>query len=246
MFFLGNTLESTSSLSKWYITSEFHNVLKMYFIKLILLIAMDYFQGRERTIIEKSNLEKELFEVKHNALKAKLQPHFLFNTLNTIVAIIDENKIKAQNALIALSDLLRYSMEIKPNQLITIKEELELLNKYLTIEKSRFENQVIIEIDNNTDEAIFMVPPLILQPIAENAIKHGFKGIHGKLTLIVEVDNTTKLVRVKNDGQAVSENFESGNGIQIVKQRMKQHFGSNSRFKLYEHNGWIINELDFS
>ncbi|RKE90799.1 sensor histidine kinase [Ichthyenterobacterium magnum] len=233
-----------NTVSKFFIT-DLHNVLKSYIFLTAIIFAFNYFKDKKETIVLKNNIEKELIITKHNALKAKLQPHFLFNALNSIVALIDENKIKAQNSLISLSDLLRYSMNIKPEKMIPINEELVLLKKYITIEKARYENQLQVKWVINNLESSFNLPAMILQPIVENSIKHGFKNIHKTLILVIEVNSKEKVVVIKNNGNKLSNKTTEGNGLQLVKQRLSTHFYKASTFKIFQEENWVINELIF-
>ncbi|TXN37253.1 hypothetical protein FVB32_02910 [Flagellimonas hymeniacidonis] len=223
--------------------SAFHQHAKTYLFMLASLLALDYLRGREKIIVSNKNLENELNLVKLATIKAKLQPHFLFNTLNSVVAIMDENTSKAQNALINLSDLLRYSMEMKPEKLIPISGEVELLKKYISIEKARYENQLNIKWVCTDLDAKFKVPAMILQPIVENSIKHGFKRIKTSLNLIIEIDAIHTKIIVKNDGNSLPQIIEKGTGLQIVNQRIKNHFGDASFFRIHQDGEWVTNTI---
>ncbi len=227
----------------------FHTILQNYIFLISILFAFNYFKSREQTNLAKNKIENELLKVKHNALKAKLQPHFLFNTLNSIVALIEENKNKAQKSLINLSDLLRYSMDIKPKKLISINEEIDLLKKYLSIEKSRYEDQIDVEwvfTELKGKNEKFEVPAMILQPIVENSIKHGFKNIDYKLKLVIEINLINKSVRIKNNGQSLLKKLRTNTGLQLVKQRLEYHFEDNAQFKIYQKDNWVINDINFT
>lgn len=220
-----------------------HNVIKNYLLLISIIFAFEYFKRKENLILEKEQMEKELLKAKHLALKAKLQPHFLFNTLNSIVALIEENGKKAEESLISLSDLLRYSMDITPKQLIPIDEELGLLKKYLQIEKNRYEKQLEVNWEHNNEKASFQVPALILQPILENCIKHGFKGINRVLTITIFVDYKLKKIRIANNGNPLAVTPRNGTGIEIVKQRLDYHFEERFNFKLEQQDQWVVYEI---
>ncbi|SHG16306.1 sensor histidine kinase [Flagellimonas flava] len=234
----------------WYIDTAntiasegLHNVIKNYLFLISIIFAFEYFKRKENLIREKEQVEKELLKAKHLALKAKLQPHFLFNTLNSIVALIEENGKKAEDSLISLSDLLRYSMDITPKQLIPIAEELNLLQKYLKIEKNRYEEQLEVKWEHRDQKTSFQLPALILQPIVENCIKHGFKGINRVLTITIFVDYTLKKIKIANNGNVLPKAPTYGTGIEIVKQRLDYHFGENFNFRLEQQDQWVVYEI---
>ncbi|MEM9649831.1 MAG: histidine kinase [Bacteroidota bacterium] len=220
-----------------------HNVVKNYLLLISIIFAFEYFERKENLILEKEHVEKELLKAKHLALKAKLQPHFLFNTLNSIVALIEENGQKAEESLIGLSDLLRYSMDIAPKQLIPISEGLDLLKKYLQIEKNRYEEQLEVKWEYGDPNTSFLLPALILQPIVENCIKHGFKGINRILTITIFVDYKAKKIRIANNGNVLPREIKPGTGVEIVKQRLDYHFGKQFSFKLEQQKQWATYEI---
>ncbi|MEL7123966.1 MAG: histidine kinase [Bacteroidota bacterium] len=223
------------------IFTDFHSAVRTYFIFMGILIAEDYFKQNINAITISKDLENEVNRVKLQSIKAQLQPHFLFNALNNVVALIDENKLKAQHLLIDLSDLLRYSINIKPSLLVDIDEEIDTLKRYLRIEKAKYENQLIIEWNNELEYFKFKVPPLILQPLVENAIKHGFKNHSGKLTVQIEINSSHILI--KNNGQPLKLPLQQNNGLLIVEQRLQLHYNNRCQFSIYQDNGWIINKI---
>ena len=252
LFLIFGLLLSESTFD-WYLEqirlaalSGFHNIIKSYLFLVSLLFAFDYFESKTQALILKKNTENELNEAKLATLKAKLQPHFLFNSLNSIVALMDENIGKAQKALINLGDLLRYSINFKPKAMIPIFEEVELLKKFLVIEKSRHEHQLVVEWKFDTKENSFDVPAMILQPLVENSIKHGFKGLDRSLRIIIEVLPNEKLVIIKNDGNRLSGPIKEGVGLQLVRQRLKHHFPNSSHFEIYQENEWVCNKISFT
>ncbi|MEO9851028.1 MAG: histidine kinase [Reichenbachiella sp.] len=225
--------------------SNFHSSAKSYFLFVATIFAYDYFSEREQSILKQKQVENELSKVKINAIEAKLQPHFLFNTLNGIVALIEENTDKAQKALIGLSDLLRFSITLEPETLIEIDQEVELLKKYLMIELIRHEEQLIVEWKIKPSSSGFKIPPLILQPVIENSIKHGFKNLEQPLQIVVEINCELKIVIIKNNGQPLPDYIVEGVGLRIVRQRLQSYFSKDSNIKTYQEGSWVINELAF-
>ena len=166
-------------------------------------------------------------------LSAQLNPHFLFNSLNSIKALIIENPKIARRAVDLLSDLLRSSLYEKEDSLIAIKDELSLVKDYIELEKLRFEERLIVKID--TDDAIknFKIPPLSIQLLVENAIKHGIdKRLDGGLVYISiqEVNDFVEIV-VKNPGKLHDKN-QRGLGLNNLKERLLLQYKGEAQFKI--------------
>lgn len=192
--------------------------------------------------------EKELRETQLNLLtknmelqnlKSQINPHFLFNALNSVNALITRNPEKARTMNAKLAQLLRYSLDGFERKFVTIKEELDFIRNYLDIEKVRFGKKLQIqeEIDPQTLES--KVPSMLLQPIVENAIKHGIslqaKG--GILKIHISQNNGFLQLQITNNGKPVSENdldslFNKGIGLKNTHERLKRIYGDVAVFKL--------------
>lgn len=235
---------SLEKIHKFFYT-DFHNIAKNYFFLLAVFIAVEYINKREDTLLKQKELENQLREAKIQALESKLHPHFLFNALNGITALVNENPRKAEKAIVELSDLLRFSLEGNLQKLISLDEEMELLGKFISIEKMRYEDQleVTIDIEKDVNMKKALIPPLILQPIIENAIIHGFKGINHPLKISISVKKNK--IEIANNGSDLSKNKRDGssNGIRIVEQRLKHHFENEVNLDLYENEGKVICEI---
>jgi len=224
--------------------TDFHNVAKNYFFLLAIFIAVEYVNKRAETLLKQKELENQLKVVKLQALESKLHPHFLFNALNGITALVNENPKKAQKAIIELSDLLRFALEGNLHNSISIKQELEFLEKYTSIEKMRYEDQleVHVVIDNGVELNKPIIPPLILQPLLENAIIHGFKGIGHPLHITVRVSK--QKIEIRNNGSTLNKDLKFSTGLRIVEQRIKHHYNGEVSLKLFENDGLVICELN--
>ncbi len=237
-------LSSFSSAIHRFLYTDFHNIAKNYFFLLAIYIAVEYVNKRAETLIEQKELENQLKEAKLHALESKLHPHFLFNALNGITALVGENPKKAENAIIELSDLLRFALEGNLQKPISLNEELELLEKYTSIEKMRYEDQleVDVSIEDGVDLNKATIPPLILQPILENAIVHGFKGISHPLNISVRI-NKDKII-VTNNGAPLIKESDFGTGLRIVEQRLKYHFQDTATLKIMQNKDRVICEIN--
>ncbi len=150
------------------------NPIAVYWMILGILLALDYWHRFRDQALRSHVLQHQLTEAQLQHLKMQMQPHFLFNALNTIAMMVRRHQDKpALDMLTGLSEMLRNNMSKKKKQLITLEEELTLVNHYLSIEKVRYQDRLHLEINIQEDTRQMLVPNLILQPIVENAFKHG-------------------------------------------------------------------------
>lgn len=227
-----------------YIRYNFHNVFKSYILLSALLFAIDYFQKENAHVKREGEMHNRLMKVQLENLKNQFQPHFLFNSLNSIVAVIDENKKKAQLMLIELSDLLRISTEKSYNSTHKLSYEVEFISKYLLIEKIRFEDQLGFEFDLDQKALDMEVPCLILQPLVENAIKHGFKRNRRPLNIIIRACSVAKAICVENDGARLGD-FFPGHGLSGVRDRLRIMYGDQVIFRIFQEGERVVNEIRF-
>lgn len=225
------------------LVTDFHNSVRTYLIFLTILIAFDYFRRHTASILEKKNAENEVEKIKLASLKAQLQPHFLFNALNNVVALVDENKNQAKALIVNLSDLLRYTINLNPQRRVTVAEEIGLIRKYVDIERAKYEDQLRIDWDIDEGARTQLIPPMIVQPLIENAIKHGFRA--NTKTLDVMIRMQPRLIEVRNNGAPLPDYPRVGQGLSIVKKRLALHYHDQATFRLREANGWVISQIAF-
>lgn len=160
--------------------------------------------------------EKLLTQSRLKSLERQLNPHFLFNALNSITELLHINTEKAENALLSLSDFLRTSM--KENALISLKEELENIYRYVAIENIRFDGSIFLHVAVEPKLYVYHLPKFSIQLIVENAIKHGYQG--SSLTICIDAHMTHYLIiTISNDGKAIqSEQF--GIGLTNLQERL--------------------------
>ncbi len=161
---------------------------------------------RERDV-RASQLETQLAHAQLQALKTQLQPHFLFNTLNSISALVQKDPRGADRMIARLADLLRHSLEMNGNQEVPLRQEIELLQKYLDIQKTRFRERLRVELQIDASANDILVPNLILQPIVENAILHGISARRdgGRVTIRASVAGTVLDLEVSDDGPGFAD-----------------------------------------
>ena len=216
----------------------FHLGLVFYWGVLFIKFALDsYHKYQERTLKE-SQLTASLAQAQLQVLKMQLQPHFLFNTLNTISELVHEDADAAEKMIVRLSNLLRIGLETAGVQLIGLKEELEFLEKYLSIEQIRFGERLGIHIDVEAEVLDALVPNMILQPLVENAIRHALsprkKG--GSIKIKAKRKQNFLLLRVCDDGQTLKKDeeiiFAEGIGLSNTRARLRHLYGTQYRFDL--------------
>jgi len=184
-------------------------------------------------------LQAELTKAQLQAMKAQLQPHFLFNTLNTISVLVTENPAKANRMIMLLSDLLRQTVEMSQADEVTLRRELELLRAYIEIQRMRFKRRLSVSYEVNADILDAKLPNFTLQPIVENAIRHGIAKQRGggRIEIRAHKLNGSLVLQVQDDGPGLSleqmrERNGNGVGLANTSKRLSCIYGSSSSFKI--------------
>jgi two-component system LytT family sensor kinase len=204
----------------------------------IIFSALDFQQKLKNKQIELAQLNSQLSSAQLNALRLQLQPHFLFNTLNTISSLIDFNKKQAQKIISQLGNLLRFVLEQKQETQVELRDELAFIKNYLNIEQVRFQDRLRItyEIAQHTLDA--HIPSLILQPLVENAIKHGFSKQSGEghiqVKSYLEKEQVHLIVSDDGNGSALPSSvlLSKGIGLQNVEKRLKLTYQEKAKMQL--------------
>jgi len=214
---------------------KFYGGLLLYLILYsLILLAGHMLDSREqmaRQQAETARLNEQLLKAQLNALRRQIEPHFLFNTLNAIAGLVRENRNDAAVSMIAgLSDFLRRVVEDSDRQQVALAEELEFTQKYLDIQKARFAERLKFSVEVPEELLGAQVPSLILQPMVENAVKHGIakRVAGGAIRISACRDNGTLRLRVYNDGPGLPAGWEkspSGIGISNVRTRLRSLYG---------------------
>ena len=222
---------------------QFHFNLLLYCVVVGLYQTFDYyrrFREREQRAaqleLEASQLETQLTRAQLDALKMQLHPHFLFNTLNTISVLMQEDVAAANEMLLRLSNLLRVALKNTAAHEITLREELQFLEEYLQIEQARFQDRLKIVIDPDPQTLGAYVPNLILQPLVENAIRHAVAP--RPTETLIEI-RSRKLnghlhLSVSDDGDGMLDHAVPANGIglQNTRARLEKLYGTSHDFNL--------------
>ncbi|MBO6515567.1 MAG: histidine kinase [Bacteroidia bacterium] len=175
------------------------------------LISIDINQENHRKSLELANVQKELNLTYLRALRMQLRPHFLFNTLNSVSSLMHDNVEEAQNVLARLGGLLRKTLQNTDELKLVLRDELNYIRDYLEIEQIRFNDRLMIEYDIDKAALSGLVPSLIMQPIVENAVKHGFKGALEDCTIRIEAKREGSNIRL-----SVIDNGRGTNNVSKV------------------------------
>jgi two-component system, LytTR family, sensor kinase len=200
--------------------------------------AIKYYQRLRERELTTSQLEARLAQSRLQVLKFQLQPHFLFNTLNTISELIYTNPDSAERMITDLSDLLRLSLEKLEVQEVSLQQELDFLKKYVEIEQIRFHDRLKIEMKIAPETLDAKVPNMILQPLVENAIKHGIAPLSqgGTIKVAAVRNNGNLLLSVSDNGVGLKSidisEIPEGVGLRNTKSRLKHLYGSRHQFEI--------------
>ena len=213
--------------------------------------AVLYYRESSDRAVRSAQLETRLVEAQLAALQQQLHPHFLFNTLHAISTLMHKDVDAADRTLMDLADLLRLTLENLGRHEISLKAELEFLSKYLKIEQTRFADRLTVRFDIQTDTLDVCVPTLILQPLVENAIKHGVakKSGPGHIQITARRDGDKLWMEVRDDGVGLSQegyqSIHSGIGVSTTRERLLRLFGADFRFEFHRHNPGLAVVVSF-
>ncbi|HEV7507205.1 MAG TPA: histidine kinase [Thermoanaerobaculia bacterium] len=209
------------------------------------LYTGDYIRRERERQVHIAQLETSLSNARLHALELQIQPHFLFNTLNVISSLVRTGEqAEAVGMIAGLSDLLRYTLDHAGEQSVTLDEEGAMLRRYLEIQRSRFPDRLTFGVDVEPEVRRAAVPTLILQPLAENAIRHGIARSAGAGTVNVRA--------FRCDGKLRIEMFNSGTlrpgpgegiGLRNTRERLRQLYGEAHHFEIREHGGGVLASL---
>jgi len=198
-----------------------------------------YIENSRNTKMDSVKMESLVKELQLKTIKSHINPHFIFNALNSIRALVDENPERARTAIKELSNLLRSSMQAEKTETTSLEKELSIVKDYLELEQIRFEDRLKIEYDIDEDTLDQQVPPMMLQTLVENAIKHGIsKHVNGGFIKIISdfTDNNHELI-VENTGHLINADNVEGFGIASTIKRLKLLYGTDAAFEIKNING---------
>jgi len=222
----------------YFLEQHFAIGLLTYWTLFAIQQALHFHAEKARRELEASQLATELAQSRLLSLKAQLQPHFLFNTLHAIITLLDEDTLSAEDMLLRLSELLRAFLEDYDGQEITLRQELDLIELYLGIQRIRFKDRLTTRTYIAPDTLDCAVPSLILQPLVENALRHGISQRGGSDTVEIDArrDGDVLCIEVRNRNSTLStepsESAGHGIGMSNTRLRLKELYGDAAEVRL--------------
>lgn len=216
----------------------------IYTIWTVLYLSFHYFENYNKSL----KYEAAAREIELRNLRAQLNPHFIFNALNSIRALVDEDPTKSKNAITQLSSILRNSLMTDRQRLISFSDEFETVKDYLALESIRYEERLTTNYDIDPDSKHYMLPPLILQTLVENGIKHGISTLKtgGHISIMSRVEDEKLNIQIRNSGKLDLERMNSGEGFGLsnTKKRLELIYGQAGAFFISnESQGVVLTEI---
>ncbi len=212
--------------------------LVTYFGVIAIAYALEYHRRSRDAALAASRLQAQLAQAQLDALKAQLHPHFLFNTLHAIGVLVRKQDPQGSIRMItALSELLRLALDGSGRQEVPLRQELDFVERYLGIERIRFQDRLRVVTDVAPETFDAAVPNLILQPIVENAIRHGIapRAAEGTLTIQTRRAGDRLVITVRDDGAGLREGWQPGVGLGNVRARLAHQYPGRHRFEVKAH-----------
>lgn len=218
------------------------------FIIIVLVKIIDAFTTIQKQNTKVISLENQLHLSQLETLRAQLDPHFLFNTLHTLHALISYDDEKAKSMVIKVTHLLRKMLDQRKKHLITFEEELDYFRSYLEIEQERFHDRLEVKIEVENDAKRIQIPALILQPLIENAFKHGISLIEekGKIHMDAKVLDENLCIVLSNtipNPRRFSEVHSTKFGLENLRNRLNQIYGEDYSFSVAKEGGLFVATL---
>jgi two-component system, LytTR family, sensor kinase len=220
--------------------SNYTEGMGVYLLLVLLAYAYNYYQRYRQGELRASQLETQLSQAQLQALKMQLHPHFLFNTLHSISALLHKDTEAARKMITRLGDFLRLTLENSGRQEVTLKEEMEFLRCYLEIERIRFQDRLTTHVFIDAEALDVRVPNLILQPIVENAIRHAIapRSTPGEIEIRAKHVDGFLRIQVLDNGPGLPMNrsvdslFKKGLGLMNTQTRLERLYGARHRFEI--------------
>lgn len=226
------------------------NIL-VYWVILSTSLIFVYYDRYQKEMLKASKLDAQLSNARLQALKMQLHPHFFFNTLHSITALVLKNENRdAVKMINRLSELLRLTLDNIETQVLTLEDELEFTRRYLEIERIRFHDRLAVEWDIDPQALTAHVPNLLLQPLVENAMRHGVDSNPetSRIQIVARLQNDQVLMEVRDDGKDLKkisgQNGAAGLGLKNTRARLSELYGEDYSFSLSrKDDGWTVAQI---
>ncbi len=209
---------------------------------LAFIYAFKIYKNNQKELKHKLTIEKNLKEANLNTLKGQINPHFIFNSLNNIRGLVQEDPQKTKEMITRLSELLRSSLLSGKSNFVPLEQEVETVENFLEISKIQYEERLSYDIDIPKEHYRYYVPPMILQMLVENAVKHGISILKDGGSILVKSyeDADTFNLLVKNSGQLNTSEKGTQIGIKNIEERLKLLYDNQAEFSLKEEQNDVI------
>ncbi len=214
----------------------------------LIYYVVHYMENYKKKEIESLIWEAAVKDYELKTLKSQLNPHFMFNAMNSIRALIEEDPESAKVAITKLSNILRYSLQMERMERVPLEDEIETVKNYLDLERIRFEDRLKYKLDIDRSTQKIEIPPMMIQTLVENGIKHGVAKrteggeIHLKSKLLTTTNGSKLKIEIRNSGHFSEEQLKSSNGFGVsnTKHRLNLLFGDDAHFSIVNENEDIV------
>jgi two-component system LytT family sensor kinase len=221
------------------------NFTALFLLWEIIYFAVHTFENWKKEEILNLELRAAKTEIELNSLRAQMNPHFVFNSMNSIRALVDENPEKAKMAITMLSGMLRGSLTMGRFQTIPLRQEFELVEKYIALEKIRFEERLMVNLHVEEDVMETEIPPFVVQTLVENGIKHGISSRieGGRLTLDARRISDEVVITITNTGTYLPKENHDGIGIPNILTRLEMIYGRDAEMDIRQLGPDVVVQL---
>jgi two-component system, LytTR family, sensor kinase len=218
----------------WNLNTDLPTNFFIYWTFVAIFRGVDYYERYRDRELRASQLEGQLAKARLQALKAQLDPHFFFNTMNSISSLMHRDIEKADAMIAGLSNLFRLNLQRGDEQEVTLGEEMEFLEQYLELQQLRFGSRIKIDVRTDPELHDVLVPSMVLQPLVENAMIHGVASSSESMLLEITAREHNGMCRITiyNSGSSLPENFKPGLGIANTRARLQWLYGEKSSLQL--------------
>lgn len=213
----------------------------IFILWLFVVIAVMVYRHINQVRINQLQLEATLRESQLNTLKGQINPHFMFNSLNNIRGLILEDATRARDIITRLSEMLRYSLTKNGINTIPLKEEIQTVENYIEISRIQFEERLKFDMDVEAKAMAIGIPPMVVQMLVENAVKHGIGNIKdgGNVKLKISISGQELIIIVENSGSLSISEGSTKLGLENIRQRLYLLYGDTAKFTLEENNNFV-------
>jgi signal transduction histidine kinase len=221
-----------------YFRATFYTDVQWYLLLVGAAYTVDYYRRLRDREVHAARLDESLAAARLEALKMQIQPHFLFNTLNTVSELVHEDPHAAERMIVRMADLLRLTVDNAQRHEVTLAQEVEFLEAYLEIQRTRFHDRLQVEVAVGPGTEGARVPNLVLQPLVENAIRHGAASTGGQGVILVKAVRVNGRLRmeVHDNGPGPHPGPRPGGrqgvGVRNTRERLEQMYGAGGRLEL--------------